>query len=272
VAGYRISVKREGAASRHLHDHAAVGDEIDAAAPRGSFTLRAGTRPVVLVSAGVGATPVLAMLHALAREATTRPVWWLHGARTPEEQAFAAEVDALLAKLPAAHRVVAYSRAGDAPARLDLATLDLPEDADFYVCGPDGFMRDARAALSARGVAPERVLTEAFGTVAVHASGLVKAERAPHPPSGPAGSGPEITFARSHLTVAWDDRYPSLLDLAEACDVPVGFGCRHGVCHNCQSGLLAGAVRYGPDPLEPPPAGQVLVCCSRPTSELTLDL
>ena len=133
-------------------------------------------------------------------------------------------------------------------------------------------MRDIGAALTARGVAPERVLTEAFGTVAVHASGLVKTDRAPHPPEGEVGTGPAITFARSHLTVTWDDRYPSLLDFAEACDVPVGFGCRNGTCHNCESGLLAGTVSYGPDPLEPPPEGQILVCCSRPTSELTLDL
>ena len=80
------------------------------------------------------------------------------------------------------------------------------------------------------------------------------------------------TFARSSLAVAWDDRFPSLLDLADACSVPVGFGCRTGVCHNCESGLLAGAVTYGPEPLEPPSEGRVLVCCSRPASELTLDL
>jgi ferredoxin-NADP reductase/ferredoxin len=265
--------------SRFLHDHVEVGDVLDAAAPRGGFVLREGARPVVLVSAGVGATPVLAMLHALAGERDARAVWWIHGARNREEHAFAAEVDDLLGALAGAHRVVAYSRpgAGDAPdlvGRLDLAALaDLPVDADFYVCGPDGFMRAVGAALTARGVAPERVSTEAFGAVAVHASGLVKSgERAPHAPDGPPGSGPTITFVRSNVAVAWDDRYPSLLDLAEACDVPVGFGCRNGVCHNCESGLVAGAVAYDPDPLEPPPDGRVLVCCSRPTSELALDL
>jgi ferredoxin len=81
-----------------------------------------------------------------------------------------------------------------------------------------------------------------------------------------------VTFSRSNLAVPWDDRYPSLLDLAEACDVPVGFGCRNGTCHNCESGLLAGEVTYHTQPLEPPPAGRVLVCSSRPSSELTLDL
>ena len=94
-----------GAASRYLHDRVAVGDVLDAAAPRGTFVLREGTRPVVLLSAGVGATPVLAMLHALVGEHTKRGVWWLHGARNHDEQAFGAEVDELLAELPGSHRV-----------------------------------------------------------------------------------------------------------------------------------------------------------------------
>jgi ferredoxin-NADP reductase/MOSC domain-containing protein YiiM/ferredoxin len=283
--GFRISVKREGAGSRYLHERVKVGDVLDVAAPRGSFVLRDDARPVVLVSAGVGATPVLAMLHALVREHTMRPVWWVHGARNRDEHAFAAEADALLAALPDAHRVVAYSRPGagetpgvdyDVAGRLDLAVLEragVPTDADYYLCGPDDFMRAIGAALTARGVRPEHVATEAFGTVAVHASGIVSVDtRAPHPPDGPAGGGPTITFVRSSLAVPWDDRYASLLDFAEACAVPVGFGCRNGVCHNCESGLLAGAVTYDTDPLEPPTEGRILVCCSRPTSELTLDL
>jgi ferredoxin-NADP reductase/MOSC domain-containing protein YiiM/ferredoxin len=280
--GYRISVKREGAGSRFLHEHVKVGDVVDVAAPRGSFVLRPGTRPVVLISAGVGATPVLAMLHALARDGGSRPIWWLHGARDRDEHAFAAEVDALLAELPGSHRLVAYSRPATEPSgadvagRLDLAMLEqigAPKDADYYLCGPDGFMRSMSAALTARGVAPEHVATEIFGAIAIHASGIVKAgDGPPHPPDGPPGTGPTVTFSRSDLAVAWDDRFPSLLDFAEACDVPVGFGCRNGTCHNCESGLLAGAVTYSPDPLEPPPDGRVLVCCSRPSSELTLDL
>jgi ferredoxin-NADP reductase/MOSC domain-containing protein YiiM/ferredoxin len=275
--GFRISVKREGAGSRYLHDTVKVGDVLDVAAPRGSFILRDGAGPVVLISAGVGATPVLAMLHALT--GSTREIWWLHGARNRDEQAFGAEVDALLAGLPHAHRVLAYSRPDDRDTgydlrgRLDLAALELPKDADFYVCGPDAFMRAAGAALTARGVAPERVSTEAFGAVAVHRSGIVDgAARDPHPPDGAPGTGPAITFVRSNLSIPWDERFGNLLDFAEACDVPVGFGCRNGVCHNCESGLLSGSVSYDPDPLEPPSEGRILVCCSRPDSELTLDL
>jgi ferredoxin-NADP reductase/MOSC domain-containing protein YiiM len=283
--GFRISVKREGAGSRFLHDRVRVGDVLDVAAPRGSFVLREGTRPIVLVSAGVGATPVLAMLHALVAQGTTRPVWWLHGARTRADQAFGAEVDELLAALPGAHRLVVYSRPAatdalgsdyDVAGHLDGAVLDqagVPADADCYLCGPDAFMRAMGAALAARGTPPDRVATEAFGAVAVAASGIVKAgDREPHEPDGPPGTGPVVTFSRSDVAVAWDDRFGSLLDLAEACDVPVGFGCRIGVCHNCESGLLSGDVSYDTEPLEPPPEGRVLVCCSHPASELTLDL
>jgi ferredoxin-NADP reductase len=278
--GYRISVKREGAASRYLHDHVKAGDVLEAAAPRGSFVLRAGERPVVLVSAGVGATPVLAMLHALARDGGERPVWWVHGARNHAEHAFGAEVDGLLGGLHG-HRVLAYSRPGagetgfDVTGRIDLGVLDragVPTDADYYLCGPDAFMSAIGAMLAARGVPPDQISTEAFGAVAVHASGLVKADRPPHAPAGPPGTGPVVTFVRSSLEIPWDDRYSSLLDFAEACDVPVGFGCRQGVCHNCESGLVSGTVDYSLDPLEPPPDGRILACCTRPASEIALDL
>jgi ferredoxin-NADP reductase/MOSC domain-containing protein YiiM/ferredoxin len=283
--GYRISVKREGAGSTYLHESVNVGDLLEVAAPRGNFALHNGTRPVVLLSAGVGATPVLAMLHALAREHSTRTIWWVHSARNHDEHAFGAEVDELLAALPDSHRLVAYSRPAsrDAPGadyefsgRLDVTVLEqagVPEDADYHLCGPDGFMRAIGAALAARGVAPERIATEVFGAIAAHRSGIVNAgDRAPHAPGGSPGKGPIITFSRSNLAVPWNDRYPSLLDLAEACDVPVGFGCRNGTCHNCESGLLCGEVTYHMEPLEPPPDGRILVCSTRPGSELTLDL
>ena len=288
--GLRISVKREGAVSRFLHDRVAVGDVLDVAAPRGAFVLRAVARPVVLVSAGVGATPVLAMLHQLVADGDARPVWWVHGARDAREHAFARESEGLLAALPDAHRLVAYSAATasatagqgkdyDIAGRLDLAALEragVPVDADYYLCGPEGFMRAIAAALTARGVAPERVVTETFGGVAVTRPGIVEGEHpAPHPPDGAPGAadGPPVTFARSGLSVAWDgDRFPSLLELAEACDVPAPFSCRTGVCHTCETGLVAGAVDYAPQPLEPPAEGRVLLCCGRPVGEVTLDL
>jgi ferredoxin-NADP reductase len=281
---YRISVKREphGAASAYIHTALRVGDVIAAGAPRGAFVLRPGDRPVVLISAGVGATPVLAMLHVLAGARSARQVWWLHGARNRAEHAFAAEADALLAELPGAHRVVCYSQPGaddrdfDITGRLDggvLAQAGVPTDADFYLCGPGPFMYDIGAALTARGAPPERVSTEVFGPLDASTPGIAAAATpTPHPPAGAAGTGPSISFSRSNLSVAWDPSFASLLELAEACDVPVRWSCRTGVCHTCETGLVSGAVSYRPDPLETPDPGLALICCSQPAGELTLDL
>ena len=282
--GYRISVKREphGAASRYIHAALRVGDVVDAGAPRGSFVLRAGERAVVMISAGVGATPVLAMLHVLAAERSERQVWWLHGARDRAEHAFAEEADALIEQLPHARRVVAYShpapgdRGYDRVGRLSgEAVLDVgvPADADFYVCGPEGLMHEISASLVARGVAPDRISTEVFGPGESQTPGIAPApKRAPHAPAGEAGGGPLVSFARSNLSVAWDAAFASLLELAEACDVPVRWSCRTGVCQECRTGLVGGRVAYRPDPLEPPGPGDVFICCSQPTEEVTLDL
>ena len=94
AAYYRVSVKREahGAASAYVDDELQVGDIVQASAARGSFTLRPGDTPVVLLSAGIGVTPVLAMLHALAAEASTREIWWLYGTRNGREHPFAEEI------------------------------------------------------------------------------------------------------------------------------------------------------------------------------------
>ncbi len=286
-SSYRISVEREpsGAGSQYLCTKVEVGDELEVAAPRGSFVLAQGDRPVVLISAGVGATPVLAMLHALADQKVARPVWWLHGARNHREHAFADEVDRLLASLPDAHRVVCYSRPDSDPAadkRFDLAgrmsarTLDqvgVPTDADAYLCGPESFMHDLGAALIARGAAPERIRTERFASADALRPGVVRQPgRPPHPPAGKPGTGPMVSFGRTGLSVPWDPDFASLLELAEACDVPVRFSCRTGVCHTCETGVLSGQTAYRPEPLEPPAPGNVLICCSTPETELVLDL
>ncbi len=281
---YRISVKREahGAASEYLHTELRVGDVIEAGAPRGSFVLRPGDRPVVLISAGVGATPVLAMLHVLAEEPSGRQVWWLHAARNRAEHNFERETLGLLAQLPDAHRIVCYShpgphdRAFDVAGRLTDKVLEdagVPSDADFYLCGPGPFMHDMAAALDVRGAAPERISTEVFGPADASTPGIATAPaRSPHPPAGTPGAGPAISFSRSNLSVAWDASFANLLEFAEACDVPVRWSCRMGVCHTCQTELVSGEVSYGPDPLEPPAPGTALICCSQPRGEVMLDL
>ncbi|GAA4544655.1 MOSC and FAD-binding oxidoreductase domain-containing protein [Mycobacterium paraffinicum] len=273
---YRISVKREeqGLVSRWLHEHVEVGSVVEAAAPRGEFHLAEGDGPVLLLSAGIGITPVLAMLHALAAVRSPREIWWLHTARSPQTQAFAAEVAGLIESLPRARQSVFYTHTQGRLGRSALAALGIPANATAYLCGPTQFMSDMRDALTAEGLAPERIHSELFGALPSINPGIVDGAPGtpPHPPAGLAGTGPSITFARSGLTVNWSSRFGSILELAEACDVPTRFSCRSGVCHVCVTGVVAGSASYLQPPLEPPEQGTVLICSAAPEGELVLDL
>jgi ferredoxin-NADP reductase/MOSC domain-containing protein YiiM len=337
---YRISVKREprGVVSGYLHTKLQPGTVLDVAAPRGDFVLDGGDGPVVLLSAGVGVTPVLAMLHQLVAEGSEREVWWVHAARGPDQHALGVEAHDLLAQLRHAHEHVFYTAASSGPdapgagtlgvaaagaatptgttatptatstdstaaptapvtalaartrdARLTatlngritagrpdalaLAALGIPPAARAYLCGPARFMAEMRTALVDLGVRDENIHAELFGAQPGLTPGIAERPAGPpHPPSGPPGTGPLVTFARSGLSVPWPDDRASLLELADACDVPTRWSCRTGVCHTCVTPLLTGSVRYAPTPLEPPAAGEVLICCSHPEGEIVLDL
>jgi ferredoxin-NADP reductase/MOSC domain-containing protein YiiM len=284
---YRVSVKREahGAASTYIHDELQVGDIVHASAARGSFILGSGDTPVVLLSAGIGVTPVLPMLYALAAEASTREIWWLYGTRNGRAHPFAEEARGLLKALAHHHSHIRYSSPDpqdrpnvdfDAPGRLNtgaLQQLELPRNGDFYICGPATFMSDLTAGLAELGVARDRIHNETFGAGPSRTPGIAAPpRRLPHLPAEPAGSGPLVSFARSGLNVRWGPAFHSLLELAEACDVPVRWACRTGVCHTCETGLVAGKVEYRPDPVDAPADGNVLICCSRPESDVVIDL
>ena len=284
---YRVSVKVEpnGAAGNYLNSNVRTGDVLDVSEPRGSFTLRPGDGPVVLLSAGIGATPVLAMLHALSASATLREVWWLYSARDGKCHSFGAEVRQLLKMLARGRSQIWYSRPAaddregreyDATGRLGIKVLDqlgVPREGDFYICGPSSFLSDLSTGLAAWGVSPDRIHSEIFaGGPSLRPGMTATPVRAPHQPAGTPGTGPLVSFVRSGIAARWrlDDK--SLLELAEACDVPVRWSCRTGVCHNCESGLISGSVTYQPDPLDPPADGNLLICCSRPQSDVVIDI
>jgi len=285
---YRISVKIEpnGAAGTWLRDHVSVGDVLDVGSPRGSFVLDSGERPVVLLSAGIGVTPVLAMLHSLAAARSTRQVFWLHGAHDGEHHPFVSEVRRLMLALPHASSYVCYSKPGspdkmgedfDAVGRLSQSVfreVGIPRDADAYLCGPTRFMAEMKDALASLGVAQARVHMEIFNGGESKTPGVVGATtRAPHPPQDDTATGPLISFARSGIAAHWKPAaYQSILELAEACDVPVRWACRTGVCHSCESGLVSGSVAYSPEPLDKPADGNLLVCCSQPAGDVVIDL
>ena len=283
---YRISVKQEphGVASGYLNRELRSGAILDVAAPRGDFTLDGGAGPVLLISAGIGVTPVLSMLQQLAASRSQRDVCWLYGARGPREHPFAAEAHGLLASLPRASEHVFYSAAtpaerhaaSAAPGRLTkeaLAALGIPPGATAYICGPAAFMADMRDALTVIGLDPAAIRTELFGALAAINPGITgQVSRPPHQPPGPSGPGPSVTFARSGITTPFGADWHSVLDLADACDVPTRWSCRSGVCHTCVTPLLSGDIGYAPDPLEPPADGQVLICCATPRTDIVLDM
>jgi ferredoxin-NADP reductase/MOSC domain-containing protein YiiM/ferredoxin len=285
---YRIGVKNEhGLASGFLHQSVRAGSHVEVSAPRGSFTLVDGVTPVVLLSAGVGVTPMLAMLHgAAAMDAVTpRQIRWLHSARDRAHHSFAQEAYDLLAALSASQRCVVYSRPApgdrfgqdfDRPGHLSpqlLQDIGIPQDADFYLCGPPRFLEDFQKGLAAWGISRSRIHVEVFGPASARTPGISSVATAlPHRPDGPAGGGPTVTFLRSGLAVPWDARFSSLLELAEACAVPVRWSCRSGICHNCESGLIEGELAYTPEPLDAPAEGNALICCATPITAIELDL
>ncbi len=284
---YRVSVKREtnGVVSSYLNDHVHAGDSLEVSAPRGGFILRSGDTPVVLLSAGIGATPVLAMLHSLSSAASRREVWWIYGARNRAEHPFAKESHDLLQTLVNGRSHIVYSKpdSGDKPGvdydsvgHVDTPLLDrlgVTRDADFYLCGPPSFLKQLTGGLKTWGADSTRIYLEVFGQEAPITPGIAQSSRPPvHAPAGEPGIRPQVSFTRSGLTVPWNSRFSSLLEFAEACDVPVQWSCRTGVCHTCECGLVGGTVQYEPDPLEPPAIGNLLICCSRPSGDVEIDL
>src|ERR1700676_432906 len=258
----RISVKSElnGIGSSFLCNRAREGDLLDVSAPRGSFTLRPDQNPVVLLSAGVGATPVMSMLHALAAERSQREIWWIYGARNRVEHPFAEESRSLLKQLSRGRGYIVYSRPAaidqlgidfDAPGPIAtrlIEKLGVSQHSDFYLCGPTSFLQNMRDGLRSWGVLAGNVHAEIFGSLEAITPGLAQVVHTPQLPQGPPGSGSPVSFARSGITTAWDPKFATLLELAEACDVPVRWSCRAGVCHTCVAGLIDGSITYNPAP------------------------
>jgi ferredoxin-NADP reductase len=283
---FRISVKSElnGIGSSFLCDHTREDAVLDVSAPRGNFTLRPSQNPVVLLSAGVGATPVMSMLHALAAEKSQREIWWIYGTRNGADHPFREESRSLMKQLSRGRAYIVYSRPAaidkvgadfDAPGHIDAALLErigVSQGSDLYLCGPSSFLQNMRDGLRNWGVLAGNVHTELFGSLDALTPGMAQVSHTPHLPQGPPGSGPPVSFARSGITAAWDPNFSSLLEMAEVCDVPVRWSCRTGVCHTCMTGLIEGSITYNPEPLERPAPGNVLLCCSRPDAGVTLDL
>ncbi|TXI84065.1 MAG: 2Fe-2S iron-sulfur cluster binding domain-containing protein, partial [Cupriavidus sp.] len=276
---YRISVKREGRVSAHLHG-LSVGDTIEAKAPAGSFTIDAGAeRPAVLMAAGIGITPILAMARHLvlegARTRRIRRAWILYSARTAAERAFAAELSALVkASQGAIEQVRLLSnpegaipeRDYDCDGRIDIDLLRsvLPfDDYDFYLCGPSAFMQDVYDGLRGLNIADARIHAEAFGPAAM--ARRPDASALPDLPAPEAADAPvEIAFADAGTSAVWEPDKGSLLELAEASGLAPEFSCRAGNCGSCRTRVLAGAVVHTRTIGAEVAADEALICCAVP--------
>ncbi len=290
---YRLSVKKEGTASRHLHN-LAVGDVIEARAPAGSFTIDAAVRkPVVLLAAGVGITPMIAMLRHLVFEGfrlrRTRPTWLFYAARTKAERAFDAELESLASTAKGDVQVIrllsdttgAVEHADyDAVGRLDMQVLRevLPfDDYEFFICGPAGFMQATYDGLRELNIDDRRIYAEAFGPASLTRSTPTVTTVPLGPP--PATEPVAVAFVGSGKEARWLPDSGSLLELAEARGVDAPFSCRAGTCGSCATRVVEGAVSYIRPPSFKVPAGEALLCCSVPAaaaegnpSRLHLDL
>ncbi|MDE1182505.1 pyridoxamine 5'-phosphate oxidase family protein [Paraburkholderia sp.] len=287
---YRISVKRDGRVSQHLHDTLKVGDTLDARAPAGAFTIDASSqRPAVLIAVGVGVTPMLAMLRQIVYEGLRtrrmRPVWFIHAARTKAERAFDEEIDALVnASNGAVERVRVLSDRTDAQRRIDfdfdgrvtadLLTEILPfNDFDFYLCGPGGFMQDLYDGLLALNVADNRIHAESFGPSglkrqrATADSGARDDSAATHQAAlQPSVEAVPVTFIQSAKEARWAPELGSLLELAEVRGLSPEFSCRVGTCGSCRTRVIEGSVAYLREPTAEIGDGEALICCAVPAA------
>jgi ferredoxin-NADP reductase len=292
---YRITVKREaaprpdvpnGVSSCYLHDTIEVGDVLVAEGPRGEFVLdRASTRPVVLLSGGVGLTPMVSMLHALATE-SDRPTFFIHACENGDVHALRDEVQILAASRPGISAHFCYRspteqdkankrHQSEGVVTRELLQSLLPlDDYEVYLCGPPPFMQALYQTLRGLGIEKNRIAYEFFGPATVLEQAPAPAPVAAPPVSDKKIDSDAITveFRKSGLTAAWDEKAGSLLDFAEAQGLSPEFSCRAGICSTCKSHLVEGTVAYFEEPLDELGANEVLLCCSKPQGSVVIDI
>ena len=291
---YRLTIKREpappdrpdlypGVSSNYFHDQVEPGSKLLAKSPRGKFFVDPhGENPVVLLSAGVGLTPLISMLNAIVDVGSDRPTWFIHGSRNSREHAMGAYVRRIAEKNGNVQVHIRYSRplSDDRVGRdyddeghvdIELVKRLLPgKDLDFYLCGPTPFMKSLFNGLLAWGVSELQIHYEFFGPASAlkERTKVATAKRAVE--AAQCCEDIEVTFSQSAVTANWNPSFESILDLAEANGLSPDYSCRSGICHTCMCKLEAGEVEYVLEPLELPDPGSVLICCSKPKTDVVV--
>jgi ferredoxin-NADP reductase len=278
---YRLSIKREpapqgqnvppGLASNFLHDHIGEGASLRVRPPAGNFVLNtSSSKPIVLISNGVGITPMVAMAKAAIAQPNQRRIWFVHGCRNAQFHAFRGEMAELAAKHPNLILHIAYSRPGDGDSGryqskgyVDGALLRalVDQDADYFLCGSPPFMQGLIGELKQAGIDETAIHFEMFS-------------RAPAPTGGPTPTT-LVTFATSGQSAPWTSSDPdaTLLSFAEDQGLEPAFSCRAGVCGTCACRLIEGEVTYISEPSAPVASGSALICIAKPKgANLSLEL
>ncbi len=292
---YRVSIKREpapsgqpdvppGLSSTYFHDDVEVGTTLRVGPPRGKFHLDQGSeRPVVLLSGGVGLTPMVSMMNAIMDSGGDRPVWFVHGVRNGREHALGAHCRRCAATNENVHVHVCYSdpapddvagRDYDSRGRVEVGLLKrlLPfDDYDFYLCGPTPFMQSLYRGLTALNVPEARIHYEFFGPGSLLQDDAGPAGEAPQAEAELVG-GAQVVFARSGITADWDPACETILDLAERHGLSPDYSCRSGICSTCSAAVTEGEVEYLEPPMDEPAAGHVLICSARPRTNIVVEI
>jgi ferredoxin-NADP reductase len=293
---YRLSIKRElaptgrpdiypGISSNYFHDDVVAGTEILTKSPRGKFYLDPnGENPVVLLSAGVGVTPLISMLDAIVQFGIKRPTWFIHGARNSNEHAMCSHVRELQEKYENLNVHIRYSKSlpedikgtdYDDVGHVDTGLLKelLPnKEFDFYLCGPTPFMQSLFNGLIDWGISGDKIHYEFFGPAsALKDRSKISTEKRVAAATECCGET-EVTFSSSGVKTNWNNSFDSILDLAEASGLSPDYSCRSGICNTCVSKLIDGEVEYSEEPLNPPDPGYVLICCSKPKTNVIIDV
>ena len=286
AARYRLTIKRMQSApavfSSWVCEHCRVGDVLEARAPAGEFTIDLQAEsPLCLIAGGIGITPMISMLLALDAEGPLRrDVWLFYTLREPCDHVFADELNEIAQRQPRLRYHVFYKR-NAAPrvadtrcqgARLDVPLMEqlgVPHEAEFLICGPGPMMNTLTNELRAWSVQERRIRVESFviQSEADTDGELLPKDQLP----ATAAARQQVEFVRSGVTVAWDAKYKSILELAEAHGITINSGCWYGDCGACMTRLLEGEVKYNHRTMARPDPGCILACSCKPLGWLRID-
>lgn len=285
---YRVTIKRcppppatnhpPGVCSSFFCDFVREGDILDVKAPAGHFYLDLESeKPVVLISGGVGITPMIAMANALIKAGSNREAWFFFGCRSSRDHMLRAETLALADGLPNFNLHICYSRPDSADVKGrdyhhegrvtgELLRNLLPsQNYQFFLCGPGAFMESITDDLASWGVPDSAVHFEAFGPASVKRKTIAEAKK-----EQPTESF-AVNFSKAGLSVPWTAEFDSLLDAADSCGIRIDAGCRAGNCGSCLVAIKAGEIEYLRAPGSEPESGSCLACICKPKGELVLD-